>query len=213
MSSEATPRTPDRAKDDGLPASPSPASAAGLASPGLRLDHYDNSDFDRGVGRIKEGLWVLCKCVFFLNPLPWPSALRIGLLRLFGARIGRGVVIRSGVHVTFPWRLVLGDHVWIGDEVLILSLAPVTVGSNVCISQRAFLCTGSHAWRRETFDLKTRPIVVGDSVWISAQAFIGPGADMGSGSVVSAGSVVMKSVPENSLVRGNPATVVSKFTV
>ena len=135
------------------------------------------------------------------------------MLRLFGARIGRGVVVRSGVNVTFPWRFIAGDHVWIGEDVLILSLAPVTIGSHVCISQRAFLCTGSHAWRRETFDLRTRAITIGDSVWIAAQAFVGAGVSVGSGSVVSAGTVVTESVPENSLAKGNPATVMSKFAV
>lgn len=180
---------------------------------GLRLDLYNNSDFDRGAGRLKEGLWVLCKCAFFLNPFPWPSALRVALLRLFGSRIGLGVVIRSGAHITFPWRFTAGDHVWIGEDVLILSLAPVTIGSNVCLSQRAFLCTGSHAWRRETFDLRTRPIEVGESSWIAAQAFVGAGVTIGRGSVVSAGCVLTESVPENSLAKGNPATVVSKFLV
>jgi putative colanic acid biosynthesis acetyltransferase WcaF len=202
-----SPATPPKA--EGADNEPPPATPA----PGLRLDRYDNSDFDRGAGRIKEGLWILCKCAFFLNPFPWPSALRVVLLRLFGARIGRGVVIRSGANVTFPWRLIVADHVWIGEEVLILSLAPVTIGSHVCISQRAFLCTGSHAWRRETFDLRIRPIVVGDSVWISAQAFIGAGVTLGSGSIVSAGTVVMQSIPENSVAKGNPATVVSKFVL
>jgi len=173
----------------------------------MKLDLYDNSDFDRGAGTLKEALWVLCKCVFFLNPFPWPSSLRTFLLRLFGARLGSGVVIRSGVNVTFPWRFTAGDHVWIGEEVLILSLAQVTLGSHICISQRAFLCTGSHDWRRETFDLQTHSIVVEDHVWISAQAFIGPGTNIGSRSVIGAGAVVLTSAPSNSLVRGNPATV------
>jgi len=179
----------------------------------MRLDLYDNSGFDRGASRLAEALWVLCKAFFFLNPLPWPSAVRAGLLRLFGARIGCGVVIRSGVNITFPWRLTVGDHVWIGEEVLILSLAPVTIGSHVCLSQRAFLCTGSHDWRCETFDLQTSPINIEDRVWISAQVFLGPGVRVGHGTVVCAGSVVMKSVPADSMVRGNPATVSPKTAV
>jgi putative colanic acid biosynthesis acetyltransferase WcaF len=173
----------------------------------MRLDLYDNSDFDRGASRLKEGLWLLTKCLFFLNPFPWPSSLRTFLLRLFGAKLGCDVVIRSGVNITFPWRFRVGDHVWIGDEALILSLASVTLGSHVCLSQRAFLCTGSHDWRRETFDLKTQPIVVEDHVWISALAFIGPGVTVGSHSVVGAGAVVLADIPGNSLARGNPATV------
>ncbi len=91
MRSPATPSRPE----------PNTAGAEAPAA-GLRLDRYDNSDFDRGAGKIKEVLWILCKCVFFLNPFPWPSALRTALLRLFGARIGRGVVIRSGANITFP---------------------------------------------------------------------------------------------------------------
>jgi len=178
----------------------------------MRLDLYDNSAFDRGAGRLKEGLWVLCKCAFFLNPFPWPSWLRARLLRLFGAQLGHGVVIRSGVNITFPWRLTVGNYVWIGEEVFILSLAPVTLGSHVCISQRAFLCTGSHSWRSETFDLQTGPIVVEDRVWISAQTFIGPGTRIGSESVISAGTILMKSISNNSLARGNPATITSLFS-
>ena len=173
----------------------------------INLADYDNSDFDRGAGKVKEALWVLCKCFFFLNPFPWPSAVRVSLLRLFGARVGRGVVIRSGVNITFPWRFTTGDHVWIGDEVLILSLAQITLGSNICISQRAFLCTGTHAWRKKAFDLQTRPIVIEDRVWICAQAFLGPGITVGSDSVISAGAVLTKSVPNHSLVQGNPASV------
>jgi len=176
----------------------------------MRLDLYDNFAFDRGAGRLKEGLWMLCKGVFFINPFPWPSFLRTFLLGLFGARIGRKVVIRSGVNISFPWRFVAGDYVWIGEGVSILSLAPVTLGSHVCLSQRAFLCTGSHAWRRETFDLQTMPIVVEDEVWIAALAFIGPGVRVGQGSVVGSGTVLMKSIPPNSLARGNPATVSAK---
>ena len=96
------------------------------------------------------------------------------------------MVIRSRVNITFPWKLEIGDNVWIGDEVLILSLKQVTIGSNVCISQRAFLCTGSHDFGKETFDLITRPIVIGDGCWIAACAFIGPGAEVPAGTMVKA---------------------------
>jgi putative colanic acid biosynthesis acetyltransferase WcaF len=174
----------------------------------MDLSQYSTRSFDRGASRLKEGLWHLMKIVFFQNPLPMPSRLRVTLLRLFGARVGKRVVIRANVNITFPWRLVMRDHVWIGEEVTILSLAPVAVGSNVCISQRAYLCTGSHEYRADTFDLVTRPITVESETWIAAQAFIGPGVTVGRGSVVSAGSVVLRDVPAGAVVRGNPATLV-----
>ena len=114
-------------------------------------------------------------------------------------------MIRANVNISFPWRLSVGDHVWIGEDVGILSLAPVTIESNVCISQRAYLCTGSHDFRREDFKLKVAPITVRTGSWVAAVAFVGPGVEVGTGAVVSAGSVVFEAVPPNAVVRGNPA--------
>ncbi len=176
----------------------------------MHLDRYDNSSFDRGASRLHEALWILCKCLFFLGPLPWPSRLRVALLRLFGAKMGANNVIRSGVNISFPWRFTSGDHVWIGEDVSILSLATVSLGSNVCLSQKAYLCTGSHDWKKDTFDLITSPIVVEDECWVAAMSFLAAGVTVGRGSVVSAGAVVRKSIPAEHMAMGNPATVQPK---
>ena len=177
----------------------------------IRLAQYKSRDFDRGASRLKESLWFLVKLIFFLTPLPWPSALRCTLLRAFGSTIGNGVVIRGNVNITFPWRLSIGDDVWIGEEVLILSLAQVAIESNVCVSQRAFLCTGSHDHGKETFDLITKPITLREGSWVCAMAFIGPGVEVGRGSRVSAVSVVSQNVAEFTVVRGNPAVVAKEL--
>ena len=174
----------------------------------MDLSRYDNSDFSRGAPAWKEALWLLVRAVFFQTWVPWPSSLRVALLRAFGARVGRGVVVRANVNVSFPWRLSVGDHVWIGEDVGILSLAEVRIESNVCVSQRAYLCTGSHDYRREDFKLVTRPITVHAGSWIAAAAFVAPGVEIGTGAVVAAGSVVTRDVPPGTLVRGNPAVVV-----
>lgn len=136
-----------------------------------------------------------------------PSSVRVFWLRCFGAEIGERVVIRAGVNVHFPWRLKLGNDVWLGEEVMILSLDRVIIDSNVCVSQRAFLCTGSHDFKKGTFDLITRPIHVEEGSWIAAQSFIGPGVVVGKGAVVTAGSVVLRSVPAGGKVCGNPAVI------
>ena len=177
------------------------------------LSLYDNSDFDRGASPVKEGIWMLVRWIFFQTSFPWPSAFRVTLLRMFGARVGRRVVIRSNVNISFPWRVNVGDHVWIGDDVGILSLAPVTIEGNVCISQRAYLCTGSHEYLRQDFKLTVAPITVRSGAWVAAAAFIGPGGEIGAGSVVSAGSVVFENVPPRTIVRGNPAQVVKQISV
>jgi putative colanic acid biosynthesis acetyltransferase WcaF len=171
----------------------------------MRLDQYNNSDFQRGASQSVEILWWVVRSLLFAPWFPVPSVLKVAALRIFGAKIGRGVVIRSRVNVTFPWRLSIGDHVWIGDEVMILSLAPVTIASHVCISQRAFLCTGSHKFGNENFDLVTKPIAIGEGCWIAANVFIAPGVTLGRGTLCSAGSVVLKSHGPNLVLAGNPA--------
>jgi putative colanic acid biosynthesis acetyltransferase WcaF len=142
----------------------------------------------------------------FFQPL-WhmPSGIRVFWLRVFGARIGRAAVVRAGVNISFPWRLEMGDHVWLGEEVMILSLGKVSIGSHCCISQRAFLCTGSHDHRSPGFDLIVRGITIEAGSWIGAQAWVGPGVKVGSGSVVAAGAVVTHDVAPGRLIVGNPA--------
>jgi putative colanic acid biosynthesis acetyltransferase WcaF len=155
----------------------------------IDLSIYNNSSYTRGVPRWKEVMWWLCRSLLFAPWFPVPSPFKVMVLRIFGAKVGRGVVIRSRVNITMPWRLDIGDHVWIGDEVCILSLAPVRIGNHVCVSQRAFICTGNHDFRKETFDLITAPVDIGDSCWIAACAFVGPGAVIPSGTLVKAGGV------------------------
>ncbi len=155
----------------------------------IRLSAYDNSSFSRGASQMKELLWWVARSLFFAGWFPLPSSLRVAVLRVFGAKIGNGVVIRSRVNITFPWRLEVGNDVWIGEEVLILSLEKVTIGSNVCLSQRAFLCTGSHDFSKETFNLLTRPITIGDGCWVCAQAFVGPGTVVPRGTMIKAGEI------------------------
>ena len=136
------------------------------------LSQFENSDFERGASRLKEALWWLVRSGLFLPSLPLPSVLRVRALRLFGAQMGEGVVIRSGVNITFPWRFECGDHVWIGERVQILSLAKVKLGSNVCVSQEAYLCTGSHEHREASFGLITKEICLQDGSWVGARALI-----------------------------------------
>src|SRR5215831_3276345 len=127
----------------------------GCADAGVDLSAYSTCGFDRGAGSITEGMWLLVGLAVFRL---WPfksSALKASVLRWFGARVGRGVVIKPGVKITFPWKLTLGDHVWLGEESWLLNLAPITIADNVCISQRAFLCTGNHDYTSPRFALMT----------------------------------------------------------
>jgi putative colanic acid biosynthesis acetyltransferase WcaF len=171
----------------------------------VRNDLFDSGQgLSRGRSLPVEACWYLLKCAVFLNPLPVPVALKRILLRLFGAKVGRGVIIKPRVNIHFPWKLSLGDHSWIGEEVFILNLEPVSVGRHCCVSQRAFLCTGNHDYRQREMPYCNRPITLEDGVWIGAQSFVGPGVTVGTDSVVAAGSVVTKALPPGMVCRGNP---------
>ncbi len=156
------------------------------------LSRFSTGKFDRGAGVVKEGLWLVVSLVLFrLCPFSF-SALKRAVLRAFGADIGSNVTIKPQVKITFPWKLTVGNHVWLGEECWLLNLERVVIGNNVSISQRAFLCTGSHDYKKTTFDLITRPIKVEDGVWIGAGCWVGPGVTMGSHAVLTAGSVATK---------------------
>lgn len=125
------------------------------------------------------------------------SAHRRMFLRAFGASLGRGVVLKPGLRVKFPWRLRVGDHTWLGEDVWIDNLSMVDIGSNCCISQGAYFCTGSHNWRLPGFNLVVKDISIEDDVWICARASVAPGVRVGQGSIVSFGAVVTRDVPTN----------------
>ena len=169
------------------------------------LSTYSPHGFDRGAGRVKEALWLLVSLVLFrLCPFKL-STLKAAVLRRFGAQAGRGVVIKPGVKIVFPWKLSLGNHVWLGEECWLLNLAPITIADNVCISQRAFLCTGNHDYTSPRFDLMTAPIRIEPGAWIGAAAFVGPGVTIGSHAVLTAGSVATKDLEPGGVYQGNPA--------
>jgi putative colanic acid biosynthesis acetyltransferase WcaF len=156
------------------------------------LSGYRNSHFELGATVIlRLGWYVLSLIVFESGWFPM-SGLKVALLRAFGSNIGRGVVIKPHVRIKFPWRLTVGDHCWIGQDVWIDNLADVTLESDVCISQGAYLCTGSHDHRSPTFELKTAPILVKHGAWIAAKAIVLQGAVIEVGEVVPAGTVVGK---------------------
>ena len=174
-----------------------------------RLKDYSAPNFSRGLPAFVEALWIIVQWLLVACDLPG-SAHRKFLLRLFGARIGRGVVIKAGVRIKFPWRLQVGDYSWIGENSWIDNLGIVTIGSNVCVSQNAYLCTGSHDWNSPTFDLVVKPIMIEDGAWIAAQSTVGPGVTVGEGAVLGLGSTTSKDLLPWCVYAGAPAEFVRK---
>ena len=156
--------------------------------------------YDKGRGFAVQALWVAVSTLIFTQV--WcPSRLRRVILRLFGAQIGKDVLIRHRVTVQWPWKLSIGDHSWIGAGAELANLDDIVIGSDVCISQHVFLCTGSHDRTSETFDFDNGPIVIEDGAWLCARSTVLRGVTVGANSVIGATSLVYCDVPPESIVR------------
>nr|WP_295925311.1 putative colanic acid biosynthesis acetyltransferase [uncultured Dyadobacter sp.] len=176
------------------------------------LSGYDNSWYRPG-GYAKLITWYLLNRLFIHTHIPYPSTFKVALLRMFGAQIGRGVVIKPKVNVKYPWFLHIGDHVWIGEEVWIDNLTLVTIESNACLSQGAMLLTGNHNYRKSTFDLIVKPITLRSGSWIGAKATVCPGVQVGSHAVLTVGSIATSHLEAYGIYQGNPAKYVKTRTI
>jgi putative colanic acid biosynthesis acetyltransferase WcaF len=137
------------------------------------------------------------------------SALRVALLRLFGAKIGTGCRFVHPVRVKAPWNLEVGANSWFGVDAWIYNQAPIKIGANVCISQGAFLTCGSHDYAT-TMDLHVAPIVIEDGVWIASKCVVQMGVTIGRSALVTPLSVVHRSLEAEGIYGGNPAQFIKK---
>jgi len=163
------------------------------------------STHETGASKLKMLAWYIFNIVFFKNSFFIFSSIKVTLLRLFGAKVGRGVVIKPNVNIKYPWKLVLGDFTWIGEEVWIDNLSEVTMGKSVCLSQGALLLTGSHDHTKKTFDFVSYPIVLENGVWIGAKAVVAGGVRCFSHSILGISSVAESNLEAYTIYKGNPA--------
>ena len=169
------------------------------------LSSFNNKDYQPGVNLIVRAIWYFCNILFLKNSWNPFSGLRKLILRIFGAKIGKGVVIKPAVNIKYPWKLTVGNYTWIGEGVWIDSLDEVVIGDNVCISQGALLLCGNHDYNKSSFDLITGKIFLEDGVWIGAKAVVCPGVTCRSHSILAVGSVATKDMEEYGIYQGNPA--------
>jgi putative colanic acid biosynthesis acetyltransferase WcaF len=161
----------------------------------------------RGRSAVFVQIWWIAQALL-VHPSPQILyAWRRMILRLFGARIGIGVKVRPSVRITYPWKVEIGDHSWVGDNVELYSLGHIRIGANAVVSQGSYLCAGTHDHRDPLFRIISAPIVIEDEAWVAAQAFISPGVTVGQGAVVAARSLVLANVPAGMVVAGHPASI------
>lgn len=169
------------------------------------LSLYQNKEYNPGGNLLKRLLWFYVNAWIFKTSLLPFNGIKRFVLRIFGASVGKGVVIRPCMNIKYPWNLSIGANTWIGENVWLDSLVMIRIGNNVCISQGAMILTGSHNYKLPTFNLITGPVTLADGVWIGAGAIVNQGITAASHAVLTAGSVANKDLEAYSIYQGNPA--------
>lgn len=176
---------------------------------GLKIEKYrDNLTF---MNKLRRLIWNIT-CLLLFRPffLPCFKKWRNFVLRLFGATIGEGCVVRSNAEIWDPKNLTMGRYTCIGPQAKIYNPAPIILGDKVTISQYAYLCTASHDITNQSNPLITDLIIVDSFAWVAADAFVGMGVTIGEGAVVGARAAVFKDVEPWTVVGGNPAKFIKK---
>lgn len=176
--------------------------------PRVDLSRFDNADYRVGAGPLRRVLWYFTNALLFLNPLfPFRSP-KPAILRLFGAKVGKGVVIHPGVNIKFPWKLSIGDHVWIGQRAWLDNIDQLSIASNVVISQGAMIIQGSHDYKKVDYPTLHKPVVLEEGSWVGAGAIVTLGVTLKSHAVLAAGSMASKDLEAYTVYQGNPAVPV-----
>jgi len=169
------------------------------------LNQYQTPKDFRGRSKITVQLWWIVQLLLFTNSPQIFYGWRRFLLRLFGAKIGKKVVLRPSVKITYPWKVKIGDYSWIGDDVVLYSLGEIEIGDNTVISQRSYLCTGTHDYKQVNFPIYAKKIVVKNKCWLATDVFVAPGITIEEGTIVGARSSVFRNLPKMKICIGNPA--------
>lgn len=174
---------------------------------------YDNGNYDSGAGLTKRVCWFFVNYFVFQSAMAWPSRFKVALLRLFGCKVGMGVVIKPSINIKYPWYLSIGSYTWLGEEVWIDNLCQVTIGASVCLSQGAMLLTGNHNYKKSSFDLMVGSINLEDGSWVGARSVICPAVTIATHSVISVGSVVTSDTVPYGIYQGNPARLIKERVI
>ncbi|MEO5975591.1 MAG: WcaF family extracellular polysaccharide biosynthesis acetyltransferase [Chryseolinea sp.] len=171
------------------------------------LSKFDVGDYKAGP-RLRVFVWYFVNYYIFNSSFPWPYKLKRLLLRMFGCKVGKGLVIKTNVRIKNPWRLIIGEDCWIGESVWIDNLDDVVIGNNVSISQGAMLLTGNHDYTISSFPYRLGKITIEHGVWIGAQSVVCPGVVCKSHSILTVHSVASKNLDAWTINTGNPAVFI-----
>jgi putative colanic acid biosynthesis acetyltransferase WcaF len=118
------------------------------------------------------------------------------------------VIVRPTATITYPWKVSIGDHAWVGDDAVLYSLGEIEIGAHAVVSQRSYLCASDHDYAQPDFPIRQRKITIGAQAWVAADVFVAPGVCIGEGAVIGARSSVFKDMPAGMVCFGYPCVPV-----
>ncbi len=122
----------------------------------------------------------------------------------------KNVLLRPSIKVTYPWKVSIGDYSWIGDDVVLYSLGEIEIGSNTVISQKSYICTGSHDYTKRDFPIYAKKVTIENECWLATDVYVSPGVTIKEGTVVGARSTVLNDLDSYSIYVGSPAKFLKK---
>ncbi len=158
----------------------------------------------RGRSSWQVQLWWLVAATLFRGSPQFLYGFRRWLLRCFGARIGHGVIIRPSARITYPWKLTIGDHAWVGDDVVLYTLGEIDIEHDVVVSQGSYICAADHDYLAVDFTIRARSVRICREAWVASRVFVGPGVTIGEGAVIGACSSVFTDMPARMICLGTP---------
>lgn len=170
-----------------------------------RLDNFMLPQGFRGRSGVWCQLWWLVQACLFSTSPQFMYGWRRLILRFFGANIGQFVIIRPSVRITYPWKLDIGDYAWVGDNVELYSLGQIKIGAHAVVSQRSYICTGSHDIKSRDFKIFSKPVIIEDGAWLGTDVFVAPGVTVGRNAVIGARSSVFADAKAGFVHFGTPA--------
>jgi len=174
----------------------------------INFDHFKDEVSPGIFQKFRYAFWLLISNIFFLTNIPYPNFIKVFILKCFGCKVGKNVVIKPWVKIKFPWMLSLGNAVWLGESVWIDNISEIIIGNNVCISQGTLLITGNHNYSTESFELISKSIIIEDGVWICAKCIVIGGVIIQSHAVLSINSLASKDLKPYSIYSGNPSVYI-----
>jgi putative colanic acid biosynthesis acetyltransferase WcaF len=134
--------------------------------------------------------WFVINNLIFNSCFPFNS-IKVFLLKIFGAKIGKNVLLGTNIYIKYPQNFIVGNNVWIGNFTIFDNVSKILIEDNVCISQFTVLVASNRNFKNDQFTIIEASILIKSNSWISSCCRIGPNTCIQENSFIKFGSVIV----------------------